>query len=162
LYRIRQGKKMHSAALIADGMHARVDGFTSLGVAAGLALVAAGFERADPITGIIISVIIARIAWGAARDVGIRLLDGIEHEHAEPIETVVRNHLGDEAVRSVRGRWHGHVIHVEVFLDPAHTERVNTAGGAAALEHALREAGTRARQVALVVDRSPAEIIGQP
>jgi cation diffusion facilitator family transporter len=61
--RLRAGKKLASPALIADGNHARVDGFVSLGVVTSAALVAAGLPVADPLVGLVISVLILRITW---------------------------------------------------------------------------------------------------
>ena len=61
--RLRAGARLASAALVADGQHARVDGFVSLGVIASAAVVALGFEIADPIVGLIITLVILRITW---------------------------------------------------------------------------------------------------
>ena len=63
--RLRAGQRLHSAALVADGKHARVDGFVSLGVLATAAFVAAGLERADPVIGLVITLVILRITWDA-------------------------------------------------------------------------------------------------
>jgi cation diffusion facilitator family transporter len=150
-YRIRQGTRMHSAALVADGQHARVDGFTSLSVALGLILVWAGIELADPVIGIVISLVIARITWNTARQVGIRLLDGIEAEYLDPIHEHVAAALPADALMAVRARWFGHVIHVEVAVDPAHLTHAQLTTLAAQLEQRLRDAGTRARRVAVVI-----------
>ena len=61
--RSRAGKRLNSPALIADGNHARVDGFVSLGVLASAAVVALGAGIADPIIGLVITVVILRITW---------------------------------------------------------------------------------------------------
>ena len=63
--RLRSGRRLASPALIADGKHARVDGFVSLGVIASAALVAVGLERADPVVGLLITVVILKITWDA-------------------------------------------------------------------------------------------------
>jgi cation diffusion facilitator family transporter len=63
--RLRAGVRLHSPALVADGHHARVDGFVSLGVVASAAVVALGFERADALIGLAISALIFRITWQA-------------------------------------------------------------------------------------------------
>ena len=65
-----------SAALEADGHHARVDGFTSLAVVAGAAGVALGFELADPLVGLGISLAIMRIVWVSLKEVGLRAWTG--------------------------------------------------------------------------------------
>ena len=67
--RLRSGRRLASPALVADGKHARVDGFVSLGVIASAALVAFGLERADPVVGILITVVILRITWDAWRTI---------------------------------------------------------------------------------------------
>ena len=77
-YRIRVGQKIGSAALVADGVHARLDGFTSLAVVLGAISVMLGFPLADPIIGIIISAAIIVLLWGTIKSIGRRLMDGIE------------------------------------------------------------------------------------
>jgi cation diffusion facilitator family transporter len=61
--RLRAGHRLQSPALVADGNHARVDGFVSLGVVASAAFVAAGAPIADPIIGLLITVVILKITW---------------------------------------------------------------------------------------------------
>ena len=78
LYRIRVGRRIGSAALVADGLHARTDGLTSLGVLVGAIGVAYGFDRADPIAGLAISAVIVFVLVQAARSVFRRLLDGTD------------------------------------------------------------------------------------
>lgn len=65
--RLRAGRRLDSAALVADGQHARVDGFVSLGVVASAALVALGLEVADPLVGLAITLVILRITWASWR-----------------------------------------------------------------------------------------------
>jgi cation diffusion facilitator family transporter len=67
VYRIRVGRKIGSAALVADGLHARTDGFTSLAIAAGAIGVMPGYPLADPIVGLLITVAILVVLRGAAR-----------------------------------------------------------------------------------------------
>ncbi len=61
--RLRAGRRLNSSALVADGNHARVDGFVSLGVLASAAVVALGLRIADPIIGLLITAIILHITW---------------------------------------------------------------------------------------------------
>jgi cation diffusion facilitator family transporter len=150
-YRIRQGRRMHSAALIADGQHARIDGYTSLSVAIGLGLVWMGVGIADPVVGLFISLVIARITWDTARSVGLRLLDGIEPRYLQPIREVAQSCVPAGALKDVRGRWFGHVIFVEVEVDAALIEPARLITLGHDLQHALHAAGTRARRVAVVV-----------
>lgn len=76
-YRIRLGRRIGSAALIADGLHARTDGLTSLAVVIGAAGVAAGWSPADPIVGLVITAVILAVLRGAARDVYHRLMEAL-------------------------------------------------------------------------------------
>jgi cation diffusion facilitator family transporter len=77
-YRIRVGRRIGSAALVADGVHARTDGFTSLAVVLGVIGIWLGFPLADPIVGLVISIAIFFLLWRTARDIGRRLLDGVD------------------------------------------------------------------------------------
>ena len=67
--RLSAGRRLDSAALVADGHHARVDGYVSLGVIGSAAVVAVGFERADPLIGLAITALILRITWQAWRTI---------------------------------------------------------------------------------------------
>ena len=117
VFRIREGKAIGSAALVADGHHARADGFTSLAVLIGAAGVAIGWSWADPVVGLVITVAIVMVLRTAARDVFRRLMDGVEPELVEAAETTLAAVPGVTAVRAVRMRWIGHQIHAEAELD---------------------------------------------
>ena len=67
--RLRTGRKLHSPALVADGNHARVDGFVSVGVIASAAVVAVGVPIADPLIGLLITLVILKITWDSWRTV---------------------------------------------------------------------------------------------
>jgi cation diffusion facilitator family transporter len=108
LYRIREGNTIGSAALVADGYHARTDGFTSLAVAAGAIGVWAGFDRADPIVGLGISVAIFAVLIGAARQIYYRLMDAVDPSIIESIEHVARETPGVLGVDPPQARWLGH------------------------------------------------------
>lgn len=138
VYRIRSGRRIGSAALEADGYHARVDGFTSLAVVGGALGVALGFRQADPIVGLLISLAILRIVWQSAREIGLRALDGIEPHVIEQIERTARQVDGVESVQDVRARWLGHVIRAElaVTIDPDQPARDATRIGEE-VEHRL-------------------------
>jgi len=77
-YRIRAGRRIGSAALVADGLPARTDGFTSLAVVLGAAGVAVGWDWADPIVGLLITAAILAVLRSALREVGVRLMDGVD------------------------------------------------------------------------------------
>ena len=117
LYRIRIGRRIGSAALVADGLHARTDGFTSLAVLASAGGVALGFPLADPIFGLLITVAILAVLRTAARDVFRRLLDGVDPEIVDTAEATLASRPGVKAVRSVRMRWIGHRLHADAELD---------------------------------------------
>jgi cation diffusion facilitator family transporter len=117
LLRIRAGRRIGSAALIADGLHARTDGFTSLAVLFGAGGVALGFPLADPIVGLLITVAILVVLRTAVRDVFRRLMDGVDPAFLDAAEAVLAAHPGVEAVHSVRMRWIGHRLRADAELD---------------------------------------------
>lgn len=117
LYRIRVGHRIGSAALIADGLHARTDGVTSLAVLCSAGGVALGFPLADPIVGLLITAAILAVLRTAARDVFRRLLDGVDPAMVDAAEQALAARPGVQAVRSVRMRWIGHRLHADAELD---------------------------------------------
>ena len=117
LYRIRVGRRIGSAALVADGLHARTDGFTSLAVLFSAGGVALGFPLADPIVGLVITVAILAVLRTAVRDVFRRLLDGVDPAMVDTAEQALAAQPGVQAVRSVRMRWIGHRLHADAELD---------------------------------------------
>ncbi|MGY2031399.1 cation diffusion facilitator family transporter [Nocardia gipuzkoensis] len=121
LYRIRVGRRIGSAALVADGLHARTDGFTSLAVLLGAGGVALGFPLADPIVGLLITVAILAVLRTAARDVLRRLMDAVEPGLVTAAERALAAEPGVQGVRSLRMRWIGHRLHADVELDVAPT-----------------------------------------
>lgn len=116
IFRIRVGRQIGSAALVADGHHARVDGWTSLSVLFGALGVWAGFPLADPIVGLLISAAIYGLAWQSARAIVTRMLDGVEPEALDEIDHAARRVPGVEGVSDVRARWIGHRLHADVSL----------------------------------------------
>jgi len=117
LYRIRVGRRIGSAALVADGLHARTDGFTSLAVLIGAAGVALGFPLADPIVGLLITVAILAVLRTAAREVFRRLMDGVDPDVVDAAEATLSARPQVRSVRSVRLRWIGHRLHADAELD---------------------------------------------
>ncbi len=116
LFRIREGNAIGSAALVADGYHARTDGFTSLAVAAGAVAVGAGFERADPVVGIAISIAIFAVLRGAAKQMYYRLMDAVDPDLVDRVENVAAGTSGVRGVDSVRARWLGHRLAVDLTI----------------------------------------------
>ncbi|MEU7217768.1 cation diffusion facilitator family transporter [Nocardia iowensis] len=119
LYRIRVGRRIGSAALVADGLHARTDGFTSLAVLLGAGGVALGFPLADPIIGLLITLAILAVLRTAARDVLRRLMDAVEPGLVTAAERALAAEPDVQGVRSLRMRWIGHRLHAVVELDVA-------------------------------------------
>ena len=117
VYRIRVGRRIGSAALVADGLHARTDGFTSLAVLLGAGAVALGFPLADPIIGLVITVAILAVLRTAARDVFRRLMDGVDPAYVDAAEAALAAEPGVTGVRSVKMRWLGHQLHADAELD---------------------------------------------
>jgi cation diffusion facilitator family transporter len=121
LYRIRVGNRIGSAALVADGLHARTDGLTSLAVVLGAAGVALGWPAADPIIGLVITIAILGVLRTAARDVFRRLLDGVDPALVDATEQALLQTPGVVGVREVQLRWLGHTLRAEadIEVDPA-------------------------------------------
>lgn len=116
IFRIRVGRDIGSAALVADGQHARVDGWTSLSVLAGAVGVWAGFPLADPIVGALISVAIFALVWQSARAIVIRMLDGVETNTLGDIAHAAGHVPMVQGVSDVRARWIGHRLHAELSV----------------------------------------------
>ena len=116
VYRIRVGRKIGSAALVADGLHARTDGFTSLAVVAGALGVLAGWPLADPIVGLLITVVILFVLKGAARDIYRRLMDSVDPELVDDVHRVLASVPGVQAIETVRIRWIGHELRAEAEI----------------------------------------------
>jgi cation diffusion facilitator family transporter len=120
VFRIRVGREIGSAALVADGYHARTDGWTSLAVLLGAVGVWLGYPLADPIVGLLIAAAILVIVWQSGKAVFTRLLDGVEPEAIEEIRHTASRVPGVRDVSEVRARWLGRRLHAEVnvAVDP--------------------------------------------
>jgi len=116
VFRIRVGRAMNSAALIADGYHARTDGLTSLAVVLGALGVWAGFPLADPIVGLLITIAIFGVVWQSARAVITRSLDGIDPGLLDEIRHAAEHVPGIAKVVDVKARWLGHKLHTDVTI----------------------------------------------
>lgn len=116
IFRMRVGRQIGSAALVADGLHARTDGFTSLGVLAGVIGVWLGFAWADPLVGLIIGAVILVIVWNTAKEMWRRMMDGIEPQVIEQIEHAARGVDGVMDVHEVTARWIGHRQRAELHI----------------------------------------------
>jgi cation diffusion facilitator family transporter len=115
-YRIRVGRRIGSAALVADGLHARTDGFTSLAVVAAAGGAWAGWGWADPVVGLAIAVAISFVLKDAAREVYRRLMDRVDPELVDAAERTLRDVPGVRDVNGLRLRWIGHRMHAEAEI----------------------------------------------
>ena len=116
VYRIRVGRRIGSAALVADGLHARTDGLTSLAVVVGAIGSAVGWDLADPIVGLVITLAIVAIVRSAARDIYRRLMDAVDPALVDEVTHVLGHVDGVEDVETVRIRWIGHELRAEIDL----------------------------------------------
>jgi cation diffusion facilitator family transporter len=114
IFRIRVGREIESAALIADGYHARIDGWTSLAVFFGAVGVWIGYPLADPIVGALITIAIAQIVWQSAKAVFTRMLDGVDPKLIDDLRHAATHVPGVEKVTDVRARWLGHRLYAEM------------------------------------------------
>jgi cation diffusion facilitator family transporter len=140
VYRIRTGRRIGSAALVADGVHARTDGFTSLAVVLGALGVWLGFPLADPIIGLLISIAIFGLLIGTVRSIGRRLLDGIEPDLLETAEHALLHVPEVVEVRGLRLRWVGHRLQGEATVVTTSTslqdaDRIAAEAEREAIEH---------------------------
>lgn len=122
-YRMAVGRRIGSAALVADGLHARTDGFTSLAVPVAAGGLALGWRWADPVVGLLITVAILFVLKDAAREVYRRLMDAVDPSTVDAAERSLAGTPGVHGVNRIRMRWVGHRLHVEtdVTVDAALT-----------------------------------------
>ncbi|MBM9618275.1 cation diffusion facilitator family transporter [Streptomyces zhihengii] len=152
-YRIRTGRRIGSAALVADGLHARADGFTSLAVLLGAGGAALGWRAADPVVGLLITVAILVVLWDAARQVCRRLMDAVDPALVDAAHTALRSVEGVLGTGQVRMRWIGHSLRAEAEIVVAPELTVVEAHRlAVAAEHALLHAVPRLTAVTVHTD----------
>jgi cation diffusion facilitator family transporter len=160
IFRIRVGREIGSAALVADGYHARVDGWTSLAVLAGATGVWLGYPLADPIVGLAITVAIFGIVIQSARAIFTRMLDGVDPTVIDEIRHSASHVPQVREVTDVRARWLGHRLHAEVNVTvPSHLTITEGHAIAADLRHQLLHALPHLSLVVIHVD--PAEQSGE-
>ena len=155
-YRIRVGRKIGSAALVADGLHARTDGLTSLAVLLGAGGAALGWNWADPAVGLVITAAILAVLYQAGREVGRRLMDAVDPALVDQAERTLRATPGVLGVGLVRLRWVGHQLRAEceiavsgdITAVAAHEIAVNA-------EHDLRHALPRLSAALVHADPQP-------
>ena len=116
IFRIRVGRRIGSAALVADGHHARIDGWTSLAVLIGVLGIWFGYPLADPIVGLVITVAIFGIVIQSGKQIFSRMLDGIDPHIIDEIRHAAAHVAEVKEVTDVRARWLGHRTHAEVNM----------------------------------------------
>ncbi|MFJ8082678.1 cation diffusion facilitator family transporter [Streptomyces sp. NPDC096205] len=159
-YRIRVGREIGSAALVADGLHARTDGFTSLAVLLGAGGSALGWRLADPIVGLAITAAIALVLRDAAREVFRRVMDAVDPALVDRAERALREVPGVRGVGELRLRWIGHRLRAEVAVVVDGEMTVREAHAVAVdAEHALLHAVPRL--TAALVHADPAPVPGE-
>jgi len=140
VFRIKVGREIGSAALMADGQHARIDGLTSLAVLIGLLGVRFGAPILDPIIGILITVAILFIVKETTLSIWSRLIDGIEPDILSEIEHAPTHITGVRGVHDVRARWIGHKVFSDLTIDVDPNLPMREADAiATAVERSLRE-----------------------
>ncbi|MEU2784157.1 cation diffusion facilitator family transporter [Streptomyces sp. NPDC007110] len=159
-YRMRVGRAIGSAALVADGLHARTDGFTSLAVLAGAGGAALGWQWADPVVGLAITAAIVLVLRDAAREVFRRVMDAVDPALVDRAERALRDVPGVREVGELRLRWIGHRLRAEVAVVVDGEATVRRAHAIAAdAEHALLHAVPRL--TAALVHADPAPVTGE-
>ena len=156
-YRMRVGREIGSAALVADGLHARTDGFTSLAVLLGAAGAALHWQLADPIVGLAITAALLLVLRDAAREVLRRVMDAVDPALLDRAERALRAVPGVRGVGELRLRWIGHRLRAEVAVvvdgdaSVRHAHRI-----AVEAEHALLHAVPGLTAALVHADPSPA------
>jgi cation diffusion facilitator family transporter len=157
-YRIRVGRKIGSAALVADGLHARTDGFTSLAVLVGAGGVALGWNWADPVVGLVITVAILAVLYQAAGEIYRRLMDAVDPALVDQAERTLAATPGVLGTGQVRLRWVGHQLWAECeVIVSGDATAIQAHQIAVTAEHDLLHALPRLSTVLVHADPQPSE-----
>ncbi|MBW5424312.1 cation diffusion facilitator family transporter, partial [Streptomyces sp. BG9H] len=156
-YRIRVGREIGSAALVADGLHARTDGFTSLAVLIAAGGSALGLRFADPVVGLLITAAILLVLRDAAREVFRRVMDAVDPALVDTAERALLEVRGVRGVGELRMRWIGHRLRAEVAVVVDGSLSVREAHEVAVeAEHVLLHAVPRLTAALVHADPEPA------
>ncbi|WP_071063119.1 cation diffusion facilitator family transporter [Parafrankia soli] len=143
-YRIETGRRIGSAALVADGLHARTDGFTSLAVLIGAGGVGLGWQLTDPLIGLMVTVAILAVLRDAVREVYERLMDAVDPGLVDAAEAALAATAGVRGVGALRLRWIGHQLRAEAdILVDEHLTVVDAHAIAVEAEHSMIHAVSR-------------------
>lgn len=118
-YKVRVGRAINSSALEADGIHSRIDALVSFGAGLGVILAWIGLRWADPVAGLLITVMILYILAGTVRDLFYRMMDAVDPELLSDIEHAAGHIKGVEGVHDVSARWVGRRLDVVLHVDCA-------------------------------------------
>jgi cation diffusion facilitator family transporter len=116
ILQIRVGRKIGSAAMVADGLHARTDGLTSLAVLLAAGGTWLGYPILDPIIGFLIGIAILMITWDAMKTIWYRLMDAVDPALIQQAEAVISTNDDVLEIRRIRMRWVGHCLHAEIYI----------------------------------------------
>lgn len=156
-YKISVGRRIHSVPLIADGQHSRIDGLTSLAALGGLLGVKLGWPLADPLAGLLITVVILGIVYSTSRSVLQRLLDAVDPHLIPTILETAHTIEGVEAVTEAKARWIGHTLHISMNIEVHAELTLRQAHDIAEhVRHALFHAITGVTEVIIHTDPSSA------
>jgi cation diffusion facilitator family transporter len=156
-YRIRVGREIGSAALVADGLHARTDGFTSLAVLLSAGGAGLGWRLADPLVGLLITLAILVVLRDAAREVFRRIMDAVDPALVDAAEKALVPLPGVREVGELRLRWIGHRLRAEVaIVIDGHLSVRDGHQIAVEAEHALLHAVPKLTAALVHADAAPA------
>jgi cation diffusion facilitator family transporter len=135
-YKLRVGRRINSATLVADAKHSWLDALSSVGALVGLVLVALGYRWGDPLAGFAVTAFIVHVGYEVTKDVTHHLMDGVDEKDLAQIHRALTGVAG-LLVDRVRARWLGRSLHVEVH---AHLSPRLTVADVQLLETAARDA----------------------
>jgi cation diffusion facilitator family transporter len=116
IIQIRTGKSIGSDAMIANGLHARTDGLTSLAVLVAAIGAFLGYPIVDAIIGILMGIVILFITRDAAKSMWYRLMDAVDPIIVERAEAVIKEHPDVKGIQRLQMRWIGHRLQAEAVI----------------------------------------------
>ena len=146
-YKLRVGRRIQSATLVADAQHSWLDALSSAGAMVGLIGVAVGWSWADAVAGLLVTGFICHVGYEVTSELVRHLMDAVEPRVVEAA-TSAATQVDGVAHAHVRARWMGRTLLVEVegFVAPAMTVGAAEATGRD-VEAAVRLAVPEARVV---------------
>jgi len=116
-YKLKVGRKIGSSALMADGVHSRIDALASAGAATGIGLAGLGLQWADPVLGLVIAALMIWMLRGTLKGLYERMMEAVEPELLERVRVAAGRVAGVQAVHDVQGRWVGRRLIVNLHID---------------------------------------------